>query len=141
MIYILLIRKRETVSYLQYVYDLDCVYQKEENCFIPTLYLSFRFCVSERGKLYHPYSMFMIYILCIRKRGTVSYLQYVYELDFVHQKEETVSYLQYVYNLDFVYKKMENYHSYSIFSISILCIRKSEAISCLQYIYVLDFVY
>jgi hypothetical protein len=33
------IRKRETVSYLQYVYALDFVHQKEGNCIIPTICL------------------------------------------------------------------------------------------------------
>jgi hypothetical protein len=59
MFSILRIRKRETVSYLQYVYVLDFVYQKEGNCVIPTVCLCSRFCVSERGKLCHTYSMFM----------------------------------------------------------------------------------
>ena len=119
------IRKRETVSYLQYVYDLYFVYQKEGNCIIPTLCLCcgfcvsergncvilticyvlyfvlqkegncvmhtlclwYRFCVSERGKLYHTYNMIMFQILGIRKRGSISYLQYVLDLDIVYQKE------------------------------------------------------
>ena len=87
MFQILCIRKRETVSYLQYVYVLDFVYQKEGNCIIRTICLCSRFCISERWKLYHTYIMFMIYTLCIRKRETVSYLQYVYDLDFLYQKE------------------------------------------------------
>ena len=86
MIQILCIRKGETLSCLQYVYVLDCVYQKEGNCVMPTVCLCSRLCVSQRGKLYHIYSMFMIQILCIRKTETVSYLQYVYVLDFVYQK-------------------------------------------------------
>jgi hypothetical protein len=72
---------------------------------LPMLCLCSRFRVSERGKLYHTYSMFMIYILCIRKRGTVSYLHCVYVVDFVYPKGGTVSYLQYVYVLDFVLQK------------------------------------
>jgi hypothetical protein len=78
MFYIVCIRKRETASYLQYIYVLDLVYQKERNCIIPTVYLCPRFvyqkerdciipkiclcsilCVSDRGKLYHTYIMFM----------------------------------------------------------------------------------
>ena len=43
------------------------------------------FCVSERGKLCHTYSMFMFQILCIRKVETVSYLHY--DLYFVYKKE------------------------------------------------------
>ena len=35
----------------------------------------------------HTNNMFMFYILCIRKRVIVSFLQYDYDLDFVHQKE------------------------------------------------------
>ena len=81
MFYILCIRKRETVSYLQYVYDLDIesqkernlqhvnildlVYQKERNSVIPTV------CLCAR--------------LFIKKRETVSYIQYIYVLDFVYQ--------------------------------------------------------
>ena len=84
---ILWIRMRETVSYLQYVYILDFMHQKEGNCIIPTICLCSRFYVSEREKLYHTYNMFMILNLCIRMRETVSYLQYVYILDLMHQKE------------------------------------------------------
>ena len=70
-----------------YVYDVDFMYRKRETCIIPTICLCSRFCVHERGKLYHTYSMFMIYIFCIRKRGTVSYLHCVYVVEFVFQKE------------------------------------------------------
>ena len=87
MMQIVCITKREAVSYLQYVDDLDFVYQKGGNCVMPTVCLCSRLCVSERGKLYLTYSMFMLQILCIRKTETVSYLQYVYALDFVCQKE------------------------------------------------------
>jgi len=78
MIYVLCIRKRGTVSYLhcvyvvdfvypkggtvsylQYAYVLDFVLQKEGNCVMHTICLLYRFCVSERGKLYHTYNMFM----------------------------------------------------------------------------------
>ena len=69
MFYIVCIRQGEAVSYIQYVYVLDFVYQKGGNCIIPTICLCYRFCVSVRGK-------------------TVSYLQYDYVLDFVYQKEE-----------------------------------------------------
>ena len=87
MIQTLCIKKRETVSYLQYDYDLDFLHQKEGNSVIPTICLCSRFFASERGELYHTYNMFMLYIQCIRKRETVSYLQYVYVLDFLHHKE------------------------------------------------------
>jgi len=83
----LCIRKRETVSYIQYVYVLDFGYQKEGSCIIPTIYLCSRIRVSERGKLYDTYNIFMFKNMCIRKSETVSYLQYVYVLDFVYQKE------------------------------------------------------
>ena len=52
---------------------------------IPMLCLFPRSRIAERGKLYHTYSMFMLYIVCIRKRETASYLQYCYVLDFVYQ--------------------------------------------------------
>ena len=61
ILYILCIRKRDTVSYQQYVHDLDSVYQ----------------IVTERGKLNHSYNICMIKILRIRKRETLPYLQYV----------------------------------------------------------------
>ena len=46
-------RKSETVSYLQYVYVVDFVDQKKENCIILTVCLLSRFCVSEKRELYH----------------------------------------------------------------------------------------
>jgi hypothetical protein len=82
----IVIRMRETVSYLQYVYDINCMHQKGEAVSY-LQWLCSRLCVSERGKLYHTYNMFMIYIVCIREAETVSYLQYVYVLDLVYQKE------------------------------------------------------
>jgi hypothetical protein len=54
---------------------------------IPILCLFPRSRVAERGKLYHAYCMFMFYIVCIRKRETASYLQFMYVLDFVHKKQ------------------------------------------------------
>ena len=48
------------MAYLQYVYDLDYVYQKERNCMIPTVCLLSRLGVSQGGKLCHTYNMFMI---------------------------------------------------------------------------------
>ena len=75
----LCIRKSETASYLQYIYDLNCVYPKEGtasylqyvydlafayhkngNDIIPTICLWSRFYVSERRKWYHTYNMFMV---------------------------------------------------------------------------------
>ena len=47
-----------------------------------------RCCVSERGKLYHTYTMFIFWIMCIKKRETASYIQYVYDLDCVSEREE-----------------------------------------------------
>jgi hypothetical protein len=67
ILYMLCIRKKETVSHLEYVHVLDFVHQKELNCMIPTICLYSVFCVSERGKLSHTYSMFMFLILCIKK--------------------------------------------------------------------------
>ena len=60
MFQILCIRKRETISYIKHVFDLDFVYQKERNCIILTICLCSRFCVPEIRKLYHTYNMFMI---------------------------------------------------------------------------------
>ena len=60
MFYISFIRKRETILYLQYVYGLDSVYQKEGNCIIHTLCLWSRLLESEKGKVYRTYSILMI---------------------------------------------------------------------------------
>jgi hypothetical protein len=83
----LCISKRETVSYLQYVYVLDFVYEKVENCITHAVFLWSIHFESERGKLYQTYSMLMNYTFCSRKKETVSYLQYVYDLDCVKRKE------------------------------------------------------
>ena len=136
MFQILCIRKREAVSYLHYVYFLDYVYQKEGNCIILALCLFSGLCVSKRRKLYHTYNMFMIQIVCIRKRRTVSCIQYDCDLDFVQQQEgnciiptvyydlclvhlieNTISYLQYIYCL-----------------FQALCFRQRETVSYLQYV-------
>ena len=142
MFYVLCIRKREIVSYQQYVYILDFMHQKEGNCVIPTVCLCSRIYASERGKLYHTYYMFMIQIQCIRKRETVSYQQYVYVLDFVYQKEgncliPTVCLCSRFYASE----RGKLHHTYNMFMFQILCIRKREAVSYLQYVYVLEFVY
>ena len=152
-------RKRETVSYLQYVYVLEFMWQKEGNCILPTLCLCSRLYVAERGKLYPTYSMFMFQIVCGRKREncilpTVCLCSRLY----VAEKRETVSYLQYVYVLDCMQQKEGNcilptvclcsrlyvaergklYPTYSMFMFQIVCSRKRETVSYLQYIYVLD---
>ena len=46
-----------------------------------TVCLSARLCVPENGRPYHSYSIFIIWILCIRKRGAILCLQYVYHLE------------------------------------------------------------
>ena len=123
MIQILCIRKRETVSYLQYAYALDFMHQKEGNCVIPTICLCSRF-------------------FCIRKRETVSYLQYIHVLDFLYQKEENCivptlcSFSRFC-----VSERGKLHHTYNTFMIQLLCIRKGETVLYLQYIYVLEFVY
>ena len=80
MFQILCFRKRETVSCMQYVYVIDFVHKKEENCITPTICLCSRFCVSGRGEVFHTYSMCLIQTLYIRDRGTVSQLQHCYDL-------------------------------------------------------------
>ena len=191
------------MSYPHYVYDLDCVYQKEGNCIIPTVcswssicaserqnlydtYSMFmtRFCVSEKVKLYHTYNMFIFYILCIRKRETVPYLQYVHDLDFEYQKKgncmiptvcswsrmcaserrklyHTYSMFMFLILCIRKYQKEGNriiptlclcsrfcvsergklYHTYIMFIFYILCIRKIETVSYLHYVHDLDFEY
>jgi hypothetical protein len=142
ILYMLCIRQKETVSYLQYVHDLGFGYQKEGNCMIPTVCSWPRVCVSERVKLYHTYNMFIFYILCIRKRETVSYLQYVHDLECVYQKEgnciiPTVC----SWSRMCVSERRKVYHTYNMFILYMLCIRKRETESFLHYVYVLDFVY
>ena len=145
----MLIRKRETISYLQCVFVLDIVYQKggrcirstvyfclyflyqkEGNCIIPTMCSCSRFCISERGKLHHIYNMFMIYIVCIRKRKTVSYLLYVYVLDYVYQKErKSIITTICSWSRICVSERGKLYHIYCNFMFYILCIRKRETVS------------
>ena len=84
------IRKRDIVSYQQYVHDLDSMYQ----------------IVSERGKLNHSYNIFMIQILRIRKRETVPYLQLMFMFQIVCiRNRENESYIQYIYDLNCMYQK------------------------------------
>ena len=124
-------------------------YQKEGNCMIPTVCSWSRMCASERRKLYHTYSMFMLVIFCIRKhqkegnriiptlclcsrlcvleRGK---LYHTYNMFILYilcmRKRETVSYLQYVHGLDFVYKKEENCVILTVCSWSIFCVSERE---------------
>ena len=113
---------------------MQCIRKRDTICLYSIIF------ASERVKLYHTYNMFMIEILCSRKRETVSCLHYFYVLDFVYQKEG-------------------NYHSNDMFMFQTLCIRKRETIIptiCLcsrhcvsergklsfkRYVYVLDIVY
>ena len=142
MFYIVCIRKRETASYLQYIYVLDLVYQKERNCIIPTVYLCSILCVSERGKLHHTYSIFMFQIQCIRKRETVSYQKYVYALYCVYQTGGScIIHTVCLCSRFCVSERGKLYHTYNMFMLQILCICKGETVSYLQYDYVLDFVY
>ena len=142
MFQILCTRKRKTVSYLQYVYVLDCMYQKVGNCIIPTICLCFRFCVSKRWKLNHIQSMLMFQMLCIRMMETVSYQQYVYDLDFFYQKEGNCIIPTICLYTIFCASEIEKlYHNYNLFMIQILCIIKRETVSYQQYVYDLDFVY
>jgi hypothetical protein len=60
MFYIMCSRKSETVSYLQYVYVVEFVDQKEENCIILTVCLLSRLCVSEKRELYHSNNLRLI---------------------------------------------------------------------------------
>ena len=149
----------ETVSYQQHVCIPCFVYQKEGNCIIPTICLWSRFCISEKGKLYHTNNMSVFYVLCIRKRETVSYQQYVYDLEFVYQKEgnciiptlclwsrycvaerKTVSYLQYIYVLEVVYQKGGSCIIPTICLWYRFCVAERGKLSYLQYVYDLDFV-
>ena len=59
------IRKRGTISYLTYVYDLDFVFQKERNCIIHTVWLWSRLCVSEIGNCIIP-TVCLVSKLCLK---------------------------------------------------------------------------
>jgi hypothetical protein len=118
----LCIRKRETVSCLQYVYVLDYVYQKEGNCIIPTVYLCSTVCLSGRGNCIIP-TICLCFRLCVSEREkSVSYPLYVYVLDFVYWKERKLSYLQYIYVLDYVYRKEANCIMTTICSLPRFCV-------------------
>ena len=158
MLQILCSRKREYVSYLQYVYVLDFMQQRQGNCILLTVCLCSILYVAERGKPYPTYNMFMFQILCCRKgklypinsmfmfqivcsrkRESVSYLQYVYVLDCMQQKEgncilPTVCLCSRLY----VVERGKLYPTYSMFMFQIVCSRKRETVSYLQYVYVLD---
>ena len=139
MLQILCSRKREYVSYLQYVYVLDFMQQRQGNCILLTVCLCSRLYVAERGNLYPTYSMFMFQIVCSRKRETVSYLHYAYVLDCMQQKEgncilPTVCLCSKLY----VVERGKLYPTYSMFMVQIVCSRKRETVSYLQYVYVLD---
>jgi hypothetical protein len=139
MFYMLCIRKMEAVSYLQIernctisrmcvcsdnfgrkIRALVCLFelcQKDGNCITPTIYLCSRFCVSEKGKQHQTYSMFMISILCIRKSETVSYLQYVYALDSVYQKQGTIIAIICLCSRLCVSEREKLYYTYSMFMV------------------------
>ena len=147
------------------MYAPHCLYQKEGNCVIHTICVWPSFYVSESGKLYHTCNMFMFWSLCSRKREAVSYIQHVYDLDFMNRKGwnciipsiclcsgvcvseggncvilsiclcsrycvsergETVSYLQYVYVIDFVHQKEGNYITPTICLCSRFCVSERE---------------
>jgi hypothetical protein len=72
--------------------------------------------------------MFMFYILCIRERKNVSYIQYIYILS---EKGNTILFLKYDYGLVL----------YSVLMIYSLCIRNRKTVSYLQYVHDLDFEY
>ena len=120
--YMLCIRKRETVSQIQYVYDLDCMYRKGGNCIILSVCLCSRFCVSERGKLHHTYNMFMFQILCTWKRETASCLPYVYVLDFVYMEERNCIMPAICLCSRFVYQKEGNCIIPTVCLVSKLCV-------------------
>jgi hypothetical protein len=122
-----------------YVYILYFVYQKGGNCMISTVCSWSRFYVSERRKLYHTCSMFMFYILCIRKRKNVSYIQYIYILS---ERGNTLLFLKYDYGLVLCISEQKNlHHTYSVLMIYSLCIRNRKTVSSLQCVYVLYFVH
>ena len=162
IIQILGIKKFETVSYIQYVYVLDCMYQKEGNCIISIVCLCSRLYVSKRGKLYPNYNMSMFQTLCVRKWETVSYLQFFFILDCMHQKERNcIISTVCLCSSFFVFQKEGNriiptkclcsiicvserkklYYSYSMFMSYFLYIRKGETAAYLGYAEGLKFVF
>ena len=128
--WILCIRKRKISSSLQYVYLLDFVYQKEGHFIIPTICLWSRLCVSEKGKLYHTYSMFMIEIVCIRKRKTVLCIDYVCDLESVYQKErKCIIPTSCLSSRSCVSERRKLCHAYNMCMIKTSCSRKRETTS------------
>ena len=97
------------------------MYQKERNCIIPTVCLW--------GKPYHTYKMFMFYNLCIRKKETVLFLQYVYVLYLYIRKGETAAYLGYAEGLKFVF------HKEGKCIMPMICLQSSLCIMCLFWAY------
>jgi hypothetical protein len=134
---------------------------KMRSSMMPIIYVCSTMSVSERGKLYHTCNMFMFWSLCSRKREAVSYIQHVYDLDFMNRKgwnciipticfcsgvcvsegENCVIPTICLCSRYCVSERGKLYHTYNMFMLYILCIRKRETISHPQYVYVLDFVY
>jgi hypothetical protein len=128
---------------MQHVYDLDCVYQKEENCVMYTIWLWSRLSVSERGELCHVCNMIGIWIVCIRKRRTVSCMQYDSDLDCVYQKEENcVMYTIWLWSRFRVAARGKLYHTYSmLWSIPCASDRENRIIPTLYLVSFVGFVY
>ena len=62
------------MSYVQYLYALDFMYQKEVNCIMLTICLLSRLCVSERRELYHSNNVRLIETFWQRKIKGIAFL-------------------------------------------------------------------
>ena len=131
------IRKRETVSCLQYIYELDFVYQKMEDCIIPTAFLSSGFCVSERGKLYYAYSMFIIQKeeSCIIPTVWFCFSLYISDRGKLHHNCNM--FMVQIYLI----VRGNLHHIYIMIVVQNLYITKRQIVSYLKHFYHFDFVY
>ena len=117
MLYIFCSRKRKAVSYLQYVYFLDFVYQQEGSCIIPTIGLCSKFCVWERWKLYHKCSI-------------------LYYLDILNKKEgNCIKPTVCLWSRLCLSERGKLYHAYNMFMFYILCFRNRETVSYTHHVY------
>ena len=69
------------MSYLQYVYVVDCEHQTQENCIILTISLLSRLSVSEKRKLYHSNNVRLIKTFWLRKIKGIVFLYDIVETE------------------------------------------------------------
>ena len=121
--------------------SIFCVSERGKLCHTYSMFLIYLVCIG-KAKLYHTYIMFMLWILCIWKSVTVSYQQYVYVLYVVYQKEENcVIHTICLWSRLCVSERGKQYHIHSMFMNYMLFILNRENVSFIQCAYDLGFVY